>query len=46
MIRRMITVSIRKLTQKDYDGISTVIGQIPLAYLRHPLRRAEAEMQK
>ena len=36
MIRRMITVSIRKLTQKDYDGISTGIRQIPLIHFATP----------
>jgi hypothetical protein len=36
LIRKMITVSIRKLTQKDYDDISTVIRQIPVACLATP----------
>jgi hypothetical protein len=32
MIRRAITVSLRRLTQKDYDGITAVIKQIPLVH--------------
>ena len=32
LIRRAITVSLRRLTQKDYDGISSVIRQIPLVH--------------
>ena len=36
LIRKMITVSVRKLTRTDYDGIATVIKQIPLAYFATP----------
>ena len=32
LIRRAITVSLRRLTQKDYDGITAVIKQIPLVH--------------
>ena len=32
MIRRAITVSLRRLSQKDYDGITAVIKQIPLEH--------------
>ena len=32
LIRRAITVSLRRLTQKDYDCISSVIQQFPLVH--------------
>jgi hypothetical protein len=42
MIRRAITVSIRRLTQKDYDGISSVIRQIPLVHFATPPEERES----
>ena len=32
MIRRAITVSLRRIGQREYDGISSVIRQIPLVH--------------
>ena len=36
LIRRAITVSLRRLAQKDYNGISSVIRQIPLVHFSAP----------
>jgi hypothetical protein len=49
MIKRAITVSIRRLTQKDYDGISSEIRKILLmhfATVQHPQRREEVHTEK
>ena len=36
LLRKMITVTARRLTKKDYDGLATVIEQIPLIHFRRP----------
>ena len=36
LIRKMITVSARRLSKMDYDGIATVIKQIPLINFASP----------
>ena len=41
-IRIMVTVSARKLSKKDYDGIAAVTNVIPLGNFNTPLRTAEA----
>ena len=42
LIRKMVTVSTRKLSKKDYDGIAAVTNVIPLGNFNTPLRTAEA----
>ena len=36
MVRRVITVTVKHLSEKDYDGIKKVVNQIPLAYFEPP----------